>query len=53
MDFTEVPNIKILENPFSGSRADTCRRTEKRTDMMKATGAFRDSANEFKKEMHL
>jgi hypothetical protein len=52
-DFTEVPSIKIHENPFSGSRADTCRRAEKRTDMMKVTGAFRDSANKFKKELQL
>jgi hypothetical protein len=34
----------------SGNRADTSRRTEKLADMM-VTGAFRDSAKEFKKEL--
>jgi hypothetical protein len=51
-DFTEVSSTKIQELPLSGSRADACRRTEKRTDMMKVTDAFRESANNFKKEMN-
>ena len=43
--FIEVTNIKFQGNPSNGSSADTCEETDGRTDMTKATGAFRDYGN--------
>jgi hypothetical protein len=36
----KVPNIKFRGNPSSGSRADTCGRTDISTDVTKLIGAF-------------
>jgi hypothetical protein len=41
----ELPNIKFHVNPSSGFRAETCGRSDRRTDMTKLMGAFRDYAN--------
>jgi hypothetical protein len=41
----KVLNIKFHGNPFGGSRAATSGQTDRRTDMTKLIGAFRDYAN--------
>jgi hypothetical protein len=43
-------NTKFHGNPSGGVRADTCGRTDRRTDM-KPTGAFDDYANVPKKNI--
>jgi len=40
-----VLNIKFHGNPFSGSCADTCEQTDKRTCMTKVIGVFRGYMN--------
>jgi len=49
-DFSlKVPKIKFHENPCSRSRSGTCgqtdRQTDRRTDIAKLIGAFREYAN--------
>jgi hypothetical protein len=43
-NFINVPNTKFHRNPASGSRADTCGQTDRRT-WRSSEGAFRDYAN--------
>jgi hypothetical protein len=47
--FEKCPNIKFDENPFSGSRAVSCGRTDRQTDTRKLTVAFRKFASAPKK----
>ena len=39
-DFRKDSNIKFHENPFSGSHADPCGRTDGRTDLTKLIVVF-------------
>ena len=41
-EFSRGSNIKFYVNSSSGSRADTCGRTDGRTDMTKVKGSFHD-----------
>jgi len=43
--FEKSPDIMFDENPSSGSRVITCRRTDRRTHMKKLICAFRNFAN--------
>ena len=36
----KLPNINFHENPFSGGRADTCTKTDRRADIRKLIGLF-------------
>jgi hypothetical protein len=42
--FEKYLNIKLHENPFSGSRVVLCGRTDEQTDRMKLTVTFRNFA---------
>jgi hypothetical protein len=43
--FANYSNIKLNENPSSGSRVVTCGRTDRQTDVTKLIVAFRNFAN--------
>jgi hypothetical protein len=43
--FDKFSSIKVLQNPFSGSRVVPCGLMDRRKDMMKLTVAFRNFEN--------
>jgi hypothetical protein len=49
LNFEKYPNIKFNENIFSGSRIDSCGRTDRQTDMTNLNVAFHNFVKEPKK----